>query len=293
MSVFRIYVEKKPAFAVEANATRHDLKASLGIPLTGLRLFNRYDVEGIDQQTFETASRTIFSEPAVDITSLELPALEKDQHLLAVEYLPGQFDQRADSCEQCIQIMTQGDRPRVRNARVYLLEGPLTEADLDAVKGHLINPVESREATLDTFDTLAVEYDIPTTVQTLDGFTALDESGLAGFIVSYGLAMDLDDIKFCQAYFRDTEKRDPTITEIRMIDTYWSDHCRHTTFLTTLDSITFEDPEIQAAYARYLAGRESLRRTKPVNLMDMGTIAAKLLKNAGKLRKLICPQLHP
>ena len=288
MSVFRIYVEKKPAFAVEANATRHDLKASPGIPLTGLRLFNRYDVEGIDQQTFETASRTIFSEPAVDITSLELPALEKDQHLLAVEYLPGQFDQRADSCEQCIQIMTQGDRPRVRNARVYLLEGPLTEADLEAVKGHLINPVESREATLDTFDTLAVEYDIPTTVQTLDGFTALDESGLAGFIVSYGLAMDLDDIKFCQAYFRDTEKRDPTITEIRMIDTYWSDHCRHTTFSTIIDDVTIDDPAAASTFEKYKAIREELYKgkNKPVTLMDIAVIGAKKLKSQGLLPDL-------
>ncbi|MBQ4050136.1 MAG: phosphoribosylformylglycinamidine synthase, partial [Oscillospiraceae bacterium] len=276
MSVFRIYVEKKPAFAVEANGVRHDIKASLGLPVTGVRLFNRYDVEGIDEATFETASRTIFSEPAVDVTSAELPELGADQHILAVEYLPGQFDQRADSCEQCIQIMTQGERPRVRNARVYLIDGKLTEADLETIKGFLINPVESREASLEKFETLAVNYDIPTTVATLDGFIALDEAGLADFIASYGLAMDLDDIKFCQAYFRDTEKRDPTITEIRMIDTYWSDHCRHTTFSTIVDSVEIEDEAVKATYEKYLGLRDELYtakgKKKNLTLMDIATI---------------------
>ncbi|MDD6032567.1 MAG: phosphoribosylformylglycinamidine synthase [Oscillospiraceae bacterium] len=290
MSVFRIYVEKKPPFAVEANAVRHDIKVSLGLPITGVRLFNRYDVEGIDEATFETASRTIFSEPAVDVTSPELPALSENQRLLAVEYLPGQFDQRADSCEQCIQIMTQGERPRVRNARIYLIEGTLTDADLETIKGYLINPVESREASLEKFDTLAANYDIPTTVQTLDGFTALDESGLAGFVVSYGLAMDLDDIKFCQAYFRDTEHRDPTITEIRMIDTYWSDHCRHTTFSTIIDDVDIDNPAVKATYDKYLGLREELYtrkgRKKNLTLMDIATIGAKKLKADGLLPDL-------
>ena len=231
MAVFRIYVEKKPAFAVEADSTRSDLRASLGIRLEGLRLLNRYDVEGIDRDAFETASRTIFSEPAVDVTYPELPEV-KGGRVLAVEYLPGQFDQRADSCEQCIQIMTQGERPAVRNARIYILEGDLTDEEFQAVKGHLINPVEAREASLEPVETLKTDYAIPTTVETLIGFTGRNAEELAEFIRSYGLAMDLDDIRFCQSYFRDTEKRDPTITEIRMIDTYWSDHCRHTTFGT-------------------------------------------------------------
>ena len=281
--VYRIYVEKKPGLAHEAAALLKELQGNLGITrLTGLRLYNRYDVEGIRKELFETCVPLVFSEPQLDEVTRELPT---GGTVFAVEYLPGQFDQRADSAAQCVQILSQGERPTVRTAKVYVLEGDLTEEDLAAVKHYVINPVEAREADLAPVETLQMDYAIPTTVAVEEGFTALDEAGLADLLKTLGLAMDLDDLKFCQSYFQ-KEGRDPTITEIRMIDTYWSDHCRHTTFLTTLDSITFEDPEIQAAYERYLAGRESLRRTKPVNLMDMGTIAAKLLKNAGKLRKL-------
>ena len=281
--VYRIYVEKKPGLAHEAAALLKELQGNLGITrLTGLRLYNRYDVEGIRKELFETCVPLVFSEPQLDEVTRELPT---GGTVFAVEYLPGQFDQRADSAAQCVQILSQGERPTVRTAKVYVLEGDLTEEDLAAVKHYVINPVEAREADLQPLETLQMDYAIPTTVAVEEGFTALDEAGLADLLKTLGLAMDLDDLKFCQSYFQ-KEGRDPTITEIRMIDTYWSDHCRHTTFLTTLDSITFEDPEIQAAYERYLAGRESLRRTKPVNLMDMGTIAAKLLKNAGKLRKL-------
>ena len=281
--VYRIYVEKKPGLAHEAAALLKELQGNLGITrLTGLRLYNRYDVEGIRKELFETCVPLVFSEPQLDEVTRELPT---GGTVFAVEYLPGQFDQRADSAAQCVQILSQGERPTVRTAKVYVLEGDLTEEDLAAVKHYVINPVEAREADLAPLHTLQMDYAIPTTVAVEEGFTALDEAGLAELLKTLGLAMDLDDLKFCQRYFQ-KEGRDPTITEIRMIDTYWSDHCRHTTFLTTLDSITFDDPEIQAAYERYLAGRESLRRTKPVNLMDMGTIAAKLLKNAGKLRKL-------
>ena len=288
MSVYRIYVEKKPAFAVEADSTRRDIKASLGISLTNLRLFNRYDVEGIDEETFQTASRTIFSEPQVDTISMELPELSGNQRLLAVEYLPGQFDQRADSCEQCIQIMTQGDRPAVRNARIYLLEGDLTEEQFAAIKNHLINPVEAREASLEKADTLKTEYEIPTTVETLTGFTGLDEKGLAEFVANYGLAMDLDDIKFCQDYFKNTERRDPTITEIRMIDTYWSDHCRHTTFGTIIDRVEIDDETIRKSFDKYVEIRDELYvgRNKPMTLMDLATIGAKKLKKDGKLKEL-------
>ena len=288
MSVYRIYVEKKPAFAVEADSTRRDIKASLGISLTNLRLFNRYDVEGIDEAAFDMASKTIFSEPPVDNISLELPELAGNQRLLAVEYLPGQFDQRADSCEQCIQIMTQGDRPAVRNARIYLLEGDLTEEQFKAVKNHLINPVEAREASLEKVDTLKTEYEIPTTVETLTGFTGLDEKGLAEFVANYGLAMDLDDIKFCQDYFKNTEHRDPTITEIRMIDTYWSDHCRHTTFGTIIDRVEIDDETIRKSFDKYVEIRDELYvgRNKPMTLMDLATIGAKKLKKDGKLKEL-------
>ncbi len=288
MSVYRIYVEKKPAFAVEADSTRRDIKASLGISLSSLRLFNRYDVEGIDEAAFEMASKTIFSEPPVDTISMELPALGENQRVLAVEYLPGQFDQRADSCEQCIQLMTQGDRPTVRNARIYLLEGALTEEQFAAIKNHLINPVEAREASLEKADTLKTEYEIPTAVKTLSGFTGLDEQGLADFVANYGLAMDLDDIKFCQDYFKNTEHRDPTITEIRMIDTYWSDHCRHTTFGTIIDQVDIDDETIRKSFDKYLELRDELYvgRNKPMTLMDLATIGAKKLKKDGKLKEL-------
>ena len=288
MSVYRIYVEKKPAFAVEADATRRDIKDSLGISLAALRLFNRYDVEGIDQKDFETASHTIFSEPPVDLIRDELPPLAENQRLLAVEYLPGQFDQRADSCEQCIQLMTQGERPAVRNARIYLLEGELTDEQFAAIKNHLINPVEAREASLEKVDTLKTEYAIPTTVETLKGFISLDRDGLAAFVSDYGLAMDLDDIAFCQAYFRDGEHRDPTITEIRMIDTYWSDHCRHTTFGTIIDSVEIDDAAIRESFDKYLELRGELYvgRNKPITLMDLATIGAKKLKKDGKLKEL-------
>ena len=288
MSVYRIYVEKKPAFAVEADATRRDIKDSLGISLAALRLFNRYDVEGIDQKDFETASHTIFSEPPVDLIRDELPPLAENQRLLAVEYLPGQFDQRADSCEQCIQLMTQGERPAVRNARIYLLEGELTDEQFAAIKNHLINPVEAREASLEKVDTLKTEYAIPTTVETLKGFISLDRDGLAAFVSDYGLAMDLDDIAFCQAYFRDGEHRDPTITEIRMIDTYWSDHCRHTTFGTIIDDVEIDDAAIRESFDKYLELRGELYvgRNKPITLMDLATIGAKKLKKDGKLKEL-------
>ena len=202
-----------------------------------------------------------------------------------MEYLPGQFDQRADSAAQCIQIISQGKRPDVRTARVYLLYGALTDAELAAVKKHVINPVDSREASLALPETLEIRYEIPTEVETLTGFCARSDEELAQLIEERGLAMDLDDIRFCRDYFR-TEQRDPTITELRMIDTYWSDHCRHTTFSTTLDCVTFEDPLAEKTYQDYLKTREQLGRTKPVNLMDVATLAVKYLRRTGKLDKL-------
>ncbi len=288
MSVFRIYVEKKPEFAVEAKSVLRDIKSSLGIDLKGLRFFNRYDVEGIDEKTFKTASKTIFSEPAVDMIFEKLPETSKDNHILAIEYLPGQFDQRADSCEQCIQIMTQGERPRVKNARIYLMEGIISDEDIEHIKNHLINPVEAREASLEEFSTLKTEYEIPTEVETLNRFTTLNENDLAEFIKKYGLAMDLDDIKFCQAYFKDTEKRDPTITEIRMIDTYWSDHCRHTTFSTIIDDVIVDNKPVKESFEKYIGIRNELYvgKNKPLTLMDLATIAAKKLKKDGILKDL-------
>ncbi len=283
--VYRIYVEKRAELAHEANALCSELKNLLGIStLTSVRILNRYDAENIAPALFEEAVRSVFSEPQLDVTTPDLPKREGEV-VFATEYLPGQFDQRADSAAQCIQIISQGERPIIRTAKVYLLGGDLSDAQLAEIKKYVINPVEAREAALELPETLAVQYDIPTEVATLDGFLSLDRAGLEKFVRDYGLAMDADDIAFCQAYFK-TEERDPTITEIRMIDTYWSDHCRHTTFNTTIDSVQFEDALLQETYEDYLATRRSLGRTKPINLMDIGTLAAKYLRKTGKLDKL-------
>ena len=282
--VYRIYVEKKKELAHEAHSLYTELKNLLGISsLTGVRILNRYDAENIDKALFDEAVDTVFSEPQLDIATPDYDS--EGGVVFAVEYLPGQFDQRADSASQCIQIISCGDRPLIRTAKVYVLAGDLTSDDVDKIKKYVINPVEAREASLDLPATLSVEYDIPTSVETLDGFIDLDEEGLAGFLSKYSLAMDLDDVRFCRDYFV-SEGRNPTITEIRMIDTYWSDHCRHTTFLTTIDNVTFEDETLREAYDRYIATRRSLGRTKPINLMDVATLAVKHLKKEGKLDKL-------
>ena len=287
MPVFRIYVEKKPEFAVEAQSVMSDVKTALRLDLTNLRILNRYDADKLSREDFSAAVNTVFSEPAVDVVYDELPALEEGDRIFAVEYLPGQFDQRADSCEQCIQILRQGERCRVKNARVYIVSGALTDEDFDKLKSYIINPVESREASLDTVKTLDTNYDIPTTVEELEGFINLNALGLHAFVDKFGLAMDYDDIKFCQDYFRNEEKRNPTITEIRMIDTYWSDHCRHTTFLTNVENVDIKTPYIKDTYNMYLNVREELGRTdKPVTLMDIGTLAAKKLKADGLLPDL-------
>lgn len=237
--VYRIFVEKKKELAHEAKALLSDAKTLLGISrLEDVRIINRYDAENISDELFDYAKKTVFSEPQLDILS-DNPDLG-GAYVFAVEYLPGQFDQRADSASQCIQIISQGERPLIRTAKVYALYGALTEDDIREIKKYVINPVEAREASLEKPETLNIKYDIPTEVKTLDGFTKLNRAGLEEFVKSYGLAMDADDIAFCQQYFI-SEHRDPTITEIRMIDTYWSDHCRHTTFLTVIDNVTFED----------------------------------------------------
>ncbi len=283
--VYRIYVEKKKELANEASGVLSDLRTFLQIKnLTGLRLLNRYDVENIEKELFDYSVKTVFSEPQLDIVTESVENAD-DAYVFATEYLPGQFDQRADSAAQCIQIISQGERPLVKTAKVYVLYGDLTEEDIAAVKKYVINPVESREASLDKAETLVTKYDIPTEVAVLDGFLDLDEAGLADFVKSYGLAMDNDDIKFCQDYFK-TENRNPTITEIRMIDTYWSDHCRHTTFNTKIEDVKFDDELTQKTYEEYLDIRRKLGRTKPVTLMDIGTLAAKYLRSQGKLDKL-------
>ena len=282
--VYRVYVEKKEGFDNEARALLSDVRELLGITsVSRIRILNRYDAEDIEEKLFSECVHTVFSEPQMDRASEGVDL--SGARVFAVEYLPGQFDQRADSAAQCIQLISMKPRPVIRTAKVYAVYGVLSEDELEAIKKYVINPVESREASLAIPATLKISHPVPSEVPTLTGFLQLDKEGLADFVKKYDLAMDADDVAFCQAYFK-TEGRDPTLTEIRMIDTYWSDHCRHTTFLTTIDSVTFEDALLEKAYNDYLAAREEIGRTKPVNLMDVGTIAAKLLKKRGMLQKL-------
>ena len=288
--VYRIFVEKKEGLDNEARGLLSEARNLLGLEkLEHIRLFNRYDAENITEELFHYAVGTVFSEPQLDIAtaSIELPGA----YVFAVEALPGQFDQRADSAAQCIQIISQGDRPLIRTAKVYALYGELSDADIAAFKKHVINAVESREAALELPETLAATYAAPQSVATVDGFIAMDETALAELLDKLGLAMDLDDLKFLQNYFCEEEHRDPTITEIRVVDTYWSDHCRHTTFSTHIDNVRIDDPAVQAAYERYLAARvevygEEKAAKRPQTLMDIATIGAKTLKKRGLLPEL-------
>ena len=288
--VYRIFVEKRPELAHEANGLLNELKNLVGLSsLESLRIINRYDVENIEEALFDRAVDTIFSEPQLDIATSEIDA--KGGIVFAVEPLPGQFDQRADSAAQCIQLQSQGERPTVRSAKVYILGGKLSDADVEAVKKYVINAVESREASLEKPKTLASEYTIPDKVDTVSGFIALDEKGLADLLDRLGLAMDLDDLKFLQNYFKNEEHRDPTITEIRVVDTYWSDHCRHTTFSTHIDNVKIGDKAVSEAYDRYLKARvevygEEKAAKRPQTLMDIATIAVKVLKKRGELPEL-------
>ena len=287
--VYRVYVEKKKGQTHEADSLLREVNAFLQIKgLESVRVLNRYDVERIDEELFRYSVNTVFSEPQVDTVSWDVPS---GSIVFAVEPLPGQFDQRADSAAQCIQILGQCERPVVRSAKVYVLEGQLTDGDVTAIKKHVINAVESREASLEKPETLTAQYAAPETVATVDGFISLNEAGLAALLDKLGLAMDLDDLKFLQAYFRDEEHRDPTITEVRVVDTYWSDHCRHTTFSTHLEDVKIDDPAVKDAYERYLAARvevygEEKAAKRPQTLMDIATIGAKVLKKRG-----LCPEL--
>ena len=281
--VCRIFVEKRPGLDNEARGLASDINELLQIEsVKKVRLFNRYDVDNITKELFDYSVNTVFSEPQLDVVTEELPEADA---VFAVEYLPGQFDQRASSAAECIQIISRGERPAVRTAKVYALYGNISGEELSAIKKYVINAVESREADMAVPATLETEYEVPDSVETVEGFRRLTDSELKAFIADRGLAMDLADIRFCREYFQ-KEDRDPTITEIKMIDTYWSDHCRHTTFNTVIDSVKFEDQDLEEAYNRYVDLRKSLGRTKPMTLMDIGTIAVKHLKREGKLSKL-------
>ena len=283
--VRRIYVEKKKGLRQSAERLAQELRTLLGMEaLTDLRLINRYDVEGLDGEPFRRSVDVVFSDPRLDNTFATLP--DGADAVFAAEYLPGQFDQRADSAAQCVQLLTGGGRPTVRSARVYLLFGRLTAADVEKIKRYVINPVEAREASLKEADSLVMAWENPAFPTVLKGFTGMDDGALQTLLEDLGLAMDLEDLRLCRTYFSG-EKRDPTLTEIRVLDTYWSDHCRHTTFSTILREIRFEDPQTEAAYRRYLAVREATGAgAKPVTLMDLATRGAKYLKKTGVLTAL-------
>ena len=288
-NVYRCYTEKMPGFDVAAQALCQQLRQEEGIQtLEGVRILCRYDVQGIDEQTYELAKAGVFSEPAADYVYDEQIKVPSGARALIVEALPGQFDMRADSCSQCIALMTQGNRPLVRAATVYILSGGLTDADMDKVRKALINPVECREAAAEKPETLQADYPAPPDVAVLTGLTR-EDADLEAVLRDYGLAMDLDDLRFLQRYFID-EGRDPTLTELRMIDTYWSDHCRHTTFSTHLTDVDIQDPAVHVSYQEYLDARRELYGDKaedrPVTLMDIATCGAKVLKKRGILKDL-------
>ena len=282
--VYRIFVEKKDGFNNEAKSLYSDITEFLGIKrLNKLRIFNRYDAENISEKIFDYAIKTVFSEPQLDNVYKELNI--NKAFVFATEYLPGQFDQRAESASQCIQIISQGKKPLIKTAKIYALYGNLTKKDIEEIKKYIINPVEMREANFLKPGTLKEKYKIPKTVKILKDFINLNDKELFDFIKSYDLAMDFDDLKFCREYFL-SEKRNPTITEIKVIDTYWSDHCRHTTFLTIIDNVEFEDELLQKTYKEYLTIRKELKDNKPICLMDLATVLIKYFKKNGKLKKL-------
>ncbi len=293
-NVKRLFVEKKHPYDVEAQGLLSDLKGTLGInTLESVKIVNRYDIEGINYEEYVMARNTIFSEPPVDFAYDEGYKIPEGCKAFAVEYLPGQYDQRADSAAQCIQLLTQGERPEIKAARVIVLEGNITTDEFLAIKKYYINPVESQEAKMEKPDTLKTEVEQPEDVAIINGFTAMNEEQLSELLNRMGFAMSFDDMVFCQGYFKNTEKREPSVTEMRMIDTYWSDHCRHTTFLTCIDSVKFEDGKysdiIKDTFNDYKTTREDIykgRDDKDVCLMDVALLAMKALKKQGKLEDL-------
>ena len=290
-TVRRVFVEKRSGFAVEAQQLAADLRENLRLSgLVSVRIWKRYDISGVTDAEYIAARDSILSEPNCDQVFEEtLPAV--NGLVFAVEYLPGQYDQRADSAAQCVQLLTQGERPEVRSATVYLLEGTFSKGDVQRIKEYLINPVDSREASLEKPESLEMKADVPPDVPVMKGFLTLDKAGIAALVKQLGLAMSEEDLAFCQTYFRDEQKREPTLTEIKVIDTYWSDHCRHTTFHTSIDETEIElDPltkPITDMYRKYQSLRKELgRENKTLCLMDLATIAPRELKKEGKLDDL-------
>ena len=290
-SVKRVYVEKRPEFAVQAKELQHEAKSYLGIQtITGIRVLNRYDIENLSDETFETACNGIFSEPPVDILYREEFPMKEGSRVFSVEFLPGQFDQRADSAVQCVQFIKEDETPVIKTATTYVIEGEITDAEFEAIKSHCINPVDSRETGMDKPETLVTVFEEPEDVKIFDGFKEMPEIELKELYDSLGLAMTFKDFLHIQGYFKGEEDRDPTMTEIRVLDTYWSDHCRHTTFSTELKEVTFEDGDYKEplvkTYERYLEDRSEIfkgREDKFVCLMDLALMAMRKLKKEGKL----------
>ena len=292
-NVKRLLVEKREGFDLEAKALMKDLKDSLHIDcIEDLRLLNRYDIEGLSDEICDSASKTIFSEPNLDVVYKEDVEYDKDAKVFAVEYLPGQYDQRADWAAQCVQIINEGQRPNINSAKLYILTGDIDDELFAKIKSYVINPVDSREAFLEKPETLELETEIPTEVATIEGFIDFSMEELEKFLKEQGLAMTIDDLKYVQEYFQNQEKRNPTITEIKVLDTYWSDHCRHTTFMTQIKDVEIEDGKfneiIKETYSKYVEARNTIYidRQKDMCLMDIATIAVKELKAAGKLEDL-------
>ena len=294
MTVRRIFVEKRQGFDIPAQQLCDDLKETFHLDgLEAVRIINRYDIEGLSDEEYEKVKFVVFAEAPVDKVYEEtLPAF-KDSRMFAVEYLPGQYDQTADSAAQCVQLVTQKERPQIATARVIVLTGTVDDKALQEIKDYCINAVESREASLEKPESLDMVTEEPADVEVLTSFNAMSEDELHAFMDARGFAMSFEDLKFCQEYFRDTEHRAPTITELRVIDTYWSDHCRHTTFTTAIDDITIEDgyfsPALTAAYRKYKEDRDTLYgedTDRAVTLMDIAVIGAKALRKEGLLDDL-------
>ena len=291
-NVRRVYVEKKPSFAVKAKELKHEISSYLGIQtVTNVRELIRYDVENISDDVFEKACHTVFAEPPVDDLYLEKFEAADGAHIFSVEFLPGQFDQRADSAVQCVQFLDENAQPIIRSATTYVIEGDITEEEFEAIRNHCINPVDSRETGLQKPETLVTEFKDPEDVKIFDGFRDMEEAPLKELYSSLNLAMTFKDFLHIQNYFKNEEKRDPSMTEIRVLDTYWSDHCRHTTFSTELTQVKFDEGDYKTpivdTYNRYLSDREVLykgRDDKFVCLMDLALMAMKKLKSEGKLQ---------
>ena len=291
--VTRVFVEKRKGFDVEARHMMADLRQNLGLKaIEDLRILNRYDVSGLSGEEFEAAARTILSEPNVDNVYDENYKISSEYHVFATEFLPGQYDQRADSASQCVQLLTQGERPQVAYAKVIAVKGDLSEEEMDKIKNYIVNPVESRLASMEKPETLDMKIDVPADVKRVTGMISWSDEELRKYYGTMGFAMTFEDLAFCRDYFRDEEHRDPSVTELRVIDTYWSDHCRHTTFLTRLNNIEIEKGKlsgaIEKALGEYFAAREELYKgkDKPVSLMDMAVIGAKYLKKHGMVDDL-------